>query len=80
MFSKAIKSLLVLSLLASTANAGKSKTQYDVCAIDGGKLGVYEVTEKRAEAMVLAKYLTQKNHRAFFVVIEVIDAKTGDVK
>ena len=75
-------SVLALSFLASSAyGAPKRSVQYEVAAIDpGGKLGVYEVCDKRPEAMAIARYLEGKDkaHRHFFVVVEEIDAK-GDV-
>ena len=77
---KTIKSLCVVLCLATSAQAGKSHVQYEVCAIDaGGKLGVYEVTEKRPEAMAIARFLTGKQKRQFFVVVEEVNEK-GDVK
>lgn len=76
---KTIASIALLLALASSASA-KGKVQYEVCAIDpGGKLGVYEVTEKRPAAMAIAAYLEGKTHRHYFVVVEELDAK-GDTK
>lgn len=78
---KSIFTGLILLTLASSASA-KGRVQYEVCAVDpGGKLGVYEVTEKRPQAMAIAAYLTGKDkaHRRFFVVVEELDEK-GDVK
>ena len=77
---RTFKALAIVLLLATSAHAGKH-VQFDVCAIDGGKLGVYETTDKQAEALVLAKYLEKKSggKRHYFVVIEQLDAK-GDVK
>ena len=76
----ALKTLLVLSLLASSAHAGKSKTQYDVCAIDGGKLAVYAHFEKRQQASAVADYLEQKNGRHFYVVVEELPTNKADGK
>lgn len=78
---KTIKCLAILLMLATSAHAGgKRRVQFDVCAIDpGGKLGVYEVTDKQATALVLAKYLEGKTKRRHFVVVEEL-TETGDVK
>ncbi len=79
----AITSLLAATVATEAAGAPrKSGVQYEVCAVDpGGKLGVYEVTEKRPEAMAIAKYLEGKSggKRHFFVVVQELDSK-GDVK
>jgi hypothetical protein len=77
----AITSLLAATVATEAAGAPrKSGVQYEVCAVEPtGKLGVYEVTEKRPEAMAIAKYLTSKQKRAFFVVVEEVTEK-GDVK
>ncbi len=79
----AITSLLAATVATEAVGAPrKSGVQYEVCAVEStGKLGVYEVTQKRPEAMAIAKYLTGKSggKRAFFVVVEEV-TESGDVK
>lgn len=78
---KIFKTLAIVLLMSVGATAApKHRVQYDVCAIDpGGKLGVYEVSEKRQDAMAIAKYLEGKTKRHYFVVIEEV-TEAGDVK
>jgi hypothetical protein len=76
---KTIKALLIIALLASSAHA-KGKIQYDVCAIDGGKLAVDAHFDKRPQASAVADYLEQKNGRHFYVVVEELPTNKADGK